>query len=377
MMDTVLLFDMDGVLLKPDGYHKALQETVRLVGKTLEFGNIHLHQKEIFAFEAAGITSEWDSSAICLGLMMKEVWKHNPTAAVPRTLSPASPTSNPLPLPDWRDFLYNLESIPSEAGTPRQRAEILLKKHLSKTQRGRIANLMDGAYEAQSSLTHRVFQELVLGSQPFQRTYELSPWLDCEGYLERYDRPLLSHKQVNALKCWLGRKKRAAIFTSRPSQPPGDLFCTPEAEIGSKVAKLDHLPIVGLGDMMWLSTTREHSVHDLLKPSPVHTLSALLRAKGTPKKKALIAATKAAQRGPAGRMWEDLNKTKLYVFEDTAAGMKSALSAKDLLDENDLQLDLALVGIATSKQKQTSLQGVGAQVHPNLGQALRSLFKLT
>jgi hypothetical protein len=376
MMDTVLLFDMDGVLLQPRGYHCALQETVLLIGKALGFENIHLYKKEIYAFEAAGITSEWDSSAICLGLMMREVWKHDPTKSVPRKLNPAHPTSNPLQLKDWRDFLYKLETIPAEAGTPRQRATILLKEHLSKTQQEWIADLMGGAYEVQDSLTHRVFQELVLGSHTFQKTYGLSPWFNCKGYLKSYDRPLLSSKQVKALKRWLGKKKRAAIFTNRPSRPPDDMFGTPEAEIGAKVVGLNHLPIVGLGDMIWLSTKRKQTVHDFLKPSPVHILTSLLQAKEISKKKALNSAANLVHKNLIDKVWQEFHGAKIYVFEDTMTGMKSALRAKELLCENDIQIKLTLVGIATAKEKQESLFGLGAQVYPDLGQALGLLFEL-
>jgi len=38
----ILLFDMDGVLLKPLGYHRALKETVRLAGISSGYGEVLL-----------------------------------------------------------------------------------------------------------------------------------------------------------------------------------------------------------------------------------------------------------------------------------------------------------------------------------------------
>ena len=54
MSQKILLFDMDGVLLEPGGYHKALTETVRLIGESLGYKNVELTPADIAAFEAAG-----------------------------------------------------------------------------------------------------------------------------------------------------------------------------------------------------------------------------------------------------------------------------------------------------------------------------------
>lgn len=75
-------------------------------------------------------------------------------------------------------------------------------------------------------------------------------------------------------------------------------------------------------------------------------------------------------------MWQEFHGAKIYVFEDTTTGMKSALIAKELLCENDIQIKLTLVGIATVKEKQESLFSLGAQEYPDLGQALGLLFEL-
>ena len=39
---NIFLFDTDGVLVKPKGYHRALQETVRLAGISTGFGEVLL-----------------------------------------------------------------------------------------------------------------------------------------------------------------------------------------------------------------------------------------------------------------------------------------------------------------------------------------------
>ena len=80
-----LLFDMDDVLLMPGAYHRALQQTVRLVAAALGYGELNLSQGDIQAFEAAGVYSEWDTSAICAALMLENAWTFDPAIQLPGT----------------------------------------------------------------------------------------------------------------------------------------------------------------------------------------------------------------------------------------------------------------------------------------------------
>ena len=79
-----LLFDMDDVLIKPGAYHRALQETVRLVAAALGYGEFSLSHADIQAFESAGVYSEWDTSAICAALMLVTAWKFDPAIQLTR-----------------------------------------------------------------------------------------------------------------------------------------------------------------------------------------------------------------------------------------------------------------------------------------------------
>ena len=374
MIETMLVFDMDGVLIEPRGYHRALQETVRLIGHSLGFENPHMDQGTIHAFEAAGISSEWDTAAICLGVMMKEIWQQDPGAAIPTKLNPSPPGASLLQAPDWEGFLSRMGSYPADLDAPLQKARELLNENLTESQRAALTGLMEGTYDVRGSLTNRVFQELVLGSGPFQDTYQLTPWFDCGGYLQRFDRPLLTPQQVEQLKDLLGEKIRAAIVTNRPSQSPEEFVCSPEAEIGARALELAQLPLVGFGDMLWLSKKREEDIHDFLKPSPVHLLAALLQARGIPRKKALETAANFAHHGLSGRQWQAYQGCTLYLFEDTTAGMRSATSAVQYLKDQGVEIELALIGIAADGQKQGRLRSLGARVYPALGEALQALF---
>jgi FMN phosphatase YigB (HAD superfamily) len=86
----ILLFDMDGVLLESHGYHLALQETVRRMALALGFWDASLSSNDIAAFEAGGITSEWDVAAISTALLLETAWRDEPGLGLPNSLDPNS-----------------------------------------------------------------------------------------------------------------------------------------------------------------------------------------------------------------------------------------------------------------------------------------------
>jgi len=371
-MKTILLFDMDGVLLEPRGYHRALQETVQTIGESLGFKNPQLSQKEIYAFEAAGITSEWDSAALILGLMMKEIWQTQPEMNPPETLTSTPKGNRTRQTPDWRAFLTKLDKREETQRTPRERAADVLKKDLSSDKQAMIENLVAGAHEARRSITHRTFQEFVLGSKRFQKVYQLQPQLNCRSYLEQFDRPLLSSQSSQKLSDWLTKGgQSSAILTNRPSRPLEDHFSTPEAEMGAALVGLEDLPVIGHGEMAWLAEEREQPLDDIRKPSPVHALAALLVSLGTPKLQALLASQQLVYDKHAGEIWQNLHKSTVYVFEDTPPGFQSARSAQKILDRAGFDLELSLIGIAVDEEKGVALKNLGGEVYPNIDLALR------
>jgi hypothetical protein len=246
-------------------------------------------------------------------------------------------------------------------------AKLLRKGNAHKEEINRI---LGRAHHIQDSLTHRIFQELVLGSDLFTQTYQLPAWFETDSYLRRFDRPALSHAQRDALLAWLERDGHwAAIVTNRPSLPP-EGFGTPEAEIGAEGVGLEQFPLVGYGDMLWLSASRDVDVLRLRKPSPVHVLAALLCGAGVQHEAALHHAADLALSGTAMPFWQDFDGAEVTMFEDTTAGLKSALAAKVVLEQAGVAIDLRLVGISEAPSKRSALEGVGAQVYPRLEIAL-------
>lgn len=367
MSQTILLFDMDGVLLEPGGYHRALGETVRLIANLLGYTNVELTPAETATFEAMGITSEWDSSAICMIWLMLPLWERFPALSAPTTLAGGLPSGSSGLAPGWEALFEKLKSPSGESVDPVFWAEQALASGHSHEQT--IRAVLRATESIEKSLTHRIFQELVLGSRIFTETYSLPPWFKTESYFQIHDRPNLNLEQRAALLNWLGEDEHsAAIFTNRPSQRDG--LSTPEAEIGARCTGMDTLPIVGYGDMLWLSQQRGVDVRALRKPAPVHVLAALQRARGVDVETALSLAADLALGGENLSAWQPFHGANVYVFEDTSAGLKSAQAAKDILRELGLNMVWRFLGISAAQAKQAALRSAGADVFSSLPEAL-------
>ncbi len=370
-MKKFLLFDMDGVLLAQRGYHRALAETVHRVGQALGYANVQLGAQEIASFEAAGITSEWDSAAICAVWLMMPLWEDFPSLRLPLTLHGWLPPEHRIPAPTWEALIEGCLIPASASPAPLQALEDLLAgRH---PQESVIREMIRGARETQTSLTHRIFQELVLGSEVFARSYGLKPALHTESYLRLHDRPALTPEMQARLWAWLQSDgHRAAIFTNRPSQPPGQIFCPPEAQIGAVVAGLEGLPIVGYGDMLWLAEETSQAARTLRKPSPVHALAALLHADGLSIQEALHTSLRLCTGEAAPARLGALSGAQVWIFEDTPTGLMSARAAEALLAAHNIPLDWQAIGISDHPHKASALRAQGATVYDDLNAALRA-----
>lgn len=370
----ILMLDMDGVLLESRGYHKALVETLRLVGQNLGFQNATLTPADIAAFEAAGITSEWESSAACVALMLVRLWQIDEKARLPAGLFSPQRRSNGLELPDFGAFARKLSAPDLSHMLPLLKAEKMILDQadgLNPDQIQTIQDLIRNAASVQHSLTHRIFQELVLGSQVYTEIYPHPPMLNTDSYLLRFDYPNLSPQIAAGLIEWLTPgDRRAVIFTLRPSQPPAGTFCTPEAEMGAVLCGLKELPVAGLGGILWLAERRELAPDNFGKPSPVHALTALRLASGDSLESALQAAASLALDDEMDAAWRALDQAHVYIFEDTVRGLTSLHAARDLLHQKNIDLQVSAFGITANPSKHAALESAGAAVYPTLSEAL-------
>jgi hypothetical protein len=371
-----LLFDMDDVLIKPGAYHRALQESVRLVATALGYSEFSLSDKDIRAFESAGVYSEWDTSAICAALLLETAWKFDPAVQLPGSVIVEPAKHLPIPPPDVSRFASQLEDPGLQELRPLARAEHLLldtQRDFTPSQSAQIRGILHTARAAGGSLTHCTFQELVLGSEVYSQAYQRPAVLNTQSYLQQYDLPLLQPVVIASIRRWLESPAHmAAIFTSRPSQALPGVFSTPEAEMGAALVGLENLPITGLGNLLWLSQQRQAGPQAFVKPSPVHVLSALLQALGYPPQTCLEEAAALALDGTASPIWKDLDGAHIAVFDDSPAGLGSGASARACLAACGFSVSMELFGIASDNQKVAALSKLGARTYADITAALNS-----
>ena len=372
----ILLFDMDGVLLAPHAYHEALQETVTRAARALGFPHMAFTAADVAAFEAAGITNEWDSAAICAALLLAARWQADPEAAFPPLSGEALPPLS-LPAPNCRAFAAALAPEMRPGETPPAAAWRLLQRQRAYTPRQRQAlqTLLLGAREIGVSPTMRLFQELVLGSRTFAEVYRLPPRLHIAGYLESRDVPHLSAPLRERLLAWLAAPDHhAAVMTNRPTRTPDGTAGTPEGEAGMRLVGLESVPLVGWGALAWEAQRRGMDSQTLIKPAPAHALTALLCALGEPLESALgHAAALAVENRPAA-VWQRLHGAAVWVFEDTITGIHSLQAAQRLLQAAGVKITVHPVGIATAAAKRRALVAAGAQVYGAFAEALEEVL---
>ncbi len=362
---------MDGVLLEPRGYHTALSETVALVGRALGYRQVTLTTTDIEVLESVDVTSEWDSTAICAALLMRGVWTISPNIFLPSAPPLPQFPMHDLSIPDFQAFF---RSLPRHRSRPLQAAERSLLTDGSgytETQASSLRTILRGARKFRGSLTHLLFQEFVLGSQLFQDSYGTEPHLHVAGYLLTRDRPTLPTQTREELLDWLGKQdQHAAVFTNRPSKPEKGSPGTPEAELGLAVTELEMLPLVGQGELALLADERGMAPDSLLKPCAAHALVAMRRAIGDPLEVSLHAAAALALDQVGDPTWETLSGAEIFVFEDSAKGLESVAAAQACLDRVEVSIQTTKLGVTESVDKRQSLEAAGAEVFPNLEQAL-------
>jgi hypothetical protein len=370
----ILLFDMDGVLLESLGYHIALQETVRIMAKSLGFGDLTLSTDDIAAFEAGGINKEWDEAAICTALLLEAAWRLDPQRTLPENLqAPKGSTLNPQSAPDFNALAHRLSSRDLIEFPPLERAiqRFTETDHFSPVQYQILHELINGARDPQRSLTHRVFQELVLGSAEYTHTYRLPPMMACESYLLKHDISNLSPAESARLLGWMSKPGHSAsVITSRPSRAPAGIFSTPETELGAELVGLKDIPIVGWGGLTWLAQQCKTDQQTFVKPSPVHALAAMRVALGDNQQAALVEAAALVETGEVGPAWRRLDGAQVFIFEDTPGGIKSLQAARETLEKISISIRPSFFGIARNPVKRKALLASGAQVYPTFSQAL-------
>jgi hypothetical protein len=368
MKQSFALFDMDGVLLAPGGYHQSLQESVQRIGVALGVPKASLSNDQIARFESLSVTNEWDSLAICTALILLHVWQFDGAIrfnGINRNSPQISKDS-----PDFDQFLDDFHDIGDLPGHSALEAIVNQNSWLDSVQVDHLANILHQCRDIYTSLTLPIHQETVLGSQTFHENYQLKPQLNIKSYLLQHDRPMMRNNQLNEFKDWLSTpNSHAGIMTNRPSRTPPDYLSSPEAELGAALIGLDNLPVLGSGLLAWFAVTKLNMPdHTFLKPHPIHTLALLQMLIGRPAEIALNLGYSLSVGNGNVANWGIFQGASIIIFEDAVKGLQSGITAQKLLQHIGVSVDLTLIGVTENSIKKNALNGVADVIINNINQ---------
>lgn len=366
MPKTFLLFDMDGVLLEPGGYQKALVSSIERIGQMLGVPSTTITSDQIAQFEVLSITNEWDTLAICTAVTLLHVWQFDETIRLSGHFSIASPVTNDPP--DFDLFLASINLVGDIPGETVFHSLVRNYPLINRDQRDHLADILLNCRDIYRSITLPLHQETVLGSTTFEAHYKLKAQLNCESFLTKYDRPILKNQQILELNRWLQHPDHhAGLLTNRPCRTPPGFLSSPEAELGIELLGLTQIPYVGSGILGWYAMKQKEAQEFLfLKPNPVHTLALLQRCLGRSISDSLNIAASLWQGHTDQVNWQSLDKAKIYIFEDSVKGLISGKSACQLIANLGIETSLTLVGISHNHIKLDALTEISTYNIDNL-----------
>ena len=184
---------------------------------------------------------------------------------------------------------------------------------------------------------------------------------------------LLDGAMAEKILLWASKPGQgAAIMTSRPSEGLAGYTEQPDARIGVEMIGLEHLPLVGNGEICWLCEKMGKTVHELKKPAKAHALAAILAAGGWTMEKSLSFTAVSD-----GQLYKDdlthLDGSTITVFEDTMAGIIAVDKVVSLLRQAGLQVEVRKFGITQDASKIKALEGLGAKIYADINQVLADI----
>ena len=389
----IWLFDLDGVLIYPGGYRAALKATVNHFTRAMGLGDYDLAEATIETFEACGITSEWDSSPICVAVLLADLWRADPALRLPADFEAALSTvrarAPQRPAPDLAAWARRIaQTLSGPASYP---SDAALKLLLDDARRGPEQNgrwieletllsvLLQRNRDLLRSPTMRVFQHYTLGSRGFASHYGIAAAFETPSLLHDLDRPALQpggHDLILEL-AWHGAM-RPAIYTARPCQPrtlpgrPEDY--APEAEIALDLVGLADLPVAACGHLAWLAAQHGQRPDYFVKPSPVHALTAVAMAMGGSERESLEAAQALVEEGRLAAPLSDLlgQPVEIHVFEDSARGIRGVREAARRLERAGVRAEVRAWGIAHNPEKRRALKALDASTFEDVDQAIHA-----
>ncbi len=392
MKKTIMLFDMDGVLVEPRRYRASLQRTMDFFGKLMGWDHMYPGEETIAWFEARGIISEWDIAPLCIASVIEVLLENHPELKIPADLLSFCEMikASGIPNPDAQieSIIGQLPSMKKAGYTYCDLVLYLIESGPAKITFNRLAgtplieNLLQQSRNVHQNLITRVFQEIFLGQIAFENSFHLASICSRYAVQNIVDRPLITPRWNDQLKKrWEIGAVELAILTARPSAedyPAGDgrIEFSPEADIIINQLGWNRFLLVGQGQLQFIADQLGCFTVDLIKPSPVHALGAI----GTLITKNMVNSFQAGWdlfNGNDTEFFRSFPELDIHVFEDAPVGIRGASRAADLLDSQGVRVQLTKWGISSDPNKVKELQNLGALIVPDVNEALEMIPALS
>jgi hypothetical protein len=374
-MTTILLLDIDGVLIKPGGYRAALHATLNHFVRLMGLPHFEVPEEKLAGFEKRGITSEWDMVPLLLAVLWEDILSHQPLTGLPADVSSAAIEIGKA----LNGYLPSELVIPEFELVPGQYpVETALDAgYFPSIPPALKTSLMHRSRDVRASHTMRVFQHYTLGSRAFSQTYGLPAEFETESLLHKHDRSNIDETVREKLRL---SRARLAAFTARPSAPPREiknppLGYAPEAEIALELVGLSDIPLVSFGRLQYLGDGRGYDPEMLLKPSPVQALAAIAAALTGDEWSALQAACDWYETGRFEGPLADLPPSfDVSVVEDTLSGVRSVQAAGEILQKTGLDMTVHAYGLTSgSAMKSAAFEQAGVPHYEVWGSLIEQL----
>ncbi|RTL42700.1 MAG: hypothetical protein EKK48_11995 [Candidatus Melainabacteria bacterium] len=409
----IFLFDVDGVIVNPIAYRlgitRTLTELCKKIGLT-DIPSILPTEAEVSAMESQGVHDVWDMTNIMfcdilttIAVQSYVTQDHLPARDVSgrlagskvqnsdeidEVLSLFSSVHTSTMRPDYMTLAKEMAVNDTHSHPPDIALQLFSQKLLPVNQSSYWLELLKrfliGTRSVYSSLGTRLFQNIILGSSNFERTYELKSACEGAGLLETEDKTLISKETVDKLK-ELSRDaaNSVGVYTARPSLPPthakvSSVGYSPEAEIALDNAGMRSFPLIAMGMMEWLAKEHGQRTEDLTKPNSTQAVAALINT--ITQGQDVLALHEAyaidkQEKDPGTTSLSTIKEadTVIYVFEDTISGIVPLLKTTELLQSRGFNIKLEPLGIANEQSKRIALEQYCQQVFSNVNDAFASI----
>lgn len=415
----VLLFDVDGVIVDPVAYRSGVSKTLEILCQRSGIANwkdLLPNEGELAHMESLGIHDVWDITDIVFGSILDSIANQLSEAGklfefnaafvgldVGARLDLIADLSLHVARPDYLKLGDSIMAVRDPVGEahPPDSARVLFAEKLQAYVLGHHSGSSPGqpgmeewlklcdsflidTRTPQGSFGTRLFQNIILGEETFEKTTGLKSLYSGPSLLQS-DRALIEMSNVKVLR-WLGKQPdwHVCVYTARPSYPLTEPLAgySPEAEAALQLAGMRDFTLVGMGAMDWLAAENGERSEDLTKPNTTQAVAALTAAlRKSSDRDVLQSAYVVTRRHTA---WDEIKelravknrKVTIYIFEDTVSGIRPIVKVAEQLNNAGYAMSVQSRGIATNDQKRQALaEFCGANVFEDVNEALDSVLQ--